>query len=187
MRKTTSSQQGVALIEALIAMLIVAFGMLGYIGLQTRTTVANLEGYQRSQALILVNDMAERIKLNRANAAAYVGNGIGVTIVNPDDCTGSALSTAQRDLCEWSLLIQGAAEVKGDSRVGAVIGARGCVTNPSANQYLIALAWQGIQASGAPVNTCGQGTFGSDDLRRVVSVVVQIGSLLATTPPGSTP
>ena len=182
MMKTHSSQQGVALIEALIAMLIVAFGVLGFVGLQARTTVANLEGYQRSQALILVNDMAERMNLNRANAASYVGNNIGVTIVNPGDCTSSALTTAQKDLCEWALLIQGAAEVQGSSKVGAMINARGCITNPSANQYLIALAWQGIQASGAPVNTCGKDAFSSEDMRRVVTVVVQIANLSPPTP-----
>lgn len=173
--KKHPTQQGVALIEALIAMLIVAFGVLGFVGLQAKTTVANLEGYQRSQALILVNDMAERMNLNRANALSYVNNNIGVT--DPGNCSGSALTTAQKDLCEWSKLIRGASETQGSTQVGAVLNARGCITNPATNQYLLALAWQGVQASGAPVNTCGKDAFSSEDMRRVVTVVVQIANL----------
>ena len=180
MTNTHLNQRGVALIEALIAMLIVAFGVLGFVGLQTRTTVANLEGYQRSQALILVNDMAERMNLNRANALSYVGSNIGVS--DPGDCTNAGLTAVQKDLCEWSKLIQGAAETQGSSKIGAMLNARGCITNPAANQYLLAVAWQGIQASGTPVNTCGKDAFSSEDMRRVVTVVVQIGNLSPPAP-----
>ena len=56
-------QRGAAMIEVLISMLIVAFGTLGFVGLQARTTVTTIEGYQRSQALILINDISQRINL----------------------------------------------------------------------------------------------------------------------------
>lgn len=173
-------QKGVALIEALIAMLIVAFGVLGFVGLQAKTTVANLEGYQRSQALILVNDMVERMKLNRMNAAAYVANDIGTTA--PGDCTNVTFTAAQRDLCEWSTAIQGAGELQGGNKVGAMLNARGCITNPATNQYLIVIAWQGMQPSGAPANTCGQNAYSSENTRRVVSVVMQVAQLAPPTP-----
>lgn len=168
------------MIEALVAMLIVAFGVLGFVGLQARTTVANLEGYQRSQALILVNDMAERINLNRASAASYVGDNVGAT--DPGNCTLATLTRAQADLCEWAKAIQGAGETQGGNKVGAVLNARGCITSPSANQYVVSLAWQGLQPSGAPANPCGQGAYRTEDTRRVATVVVQIGNLANTTP-----
>lgn len=161
-------------------MLIVAFGVLGLVGLQARTTVANLEGYQRSQALILVNDMAERINLNRINAASYVANNIGTS--DPGNCTVPTLTLVQKDLCEWAKAIQGAGETQGTTKVGAMSNARGCITSPSANQYLIVLAWQGLQASGAPASTCGQNAYSSEDMRRIASVVIQIGNLANTTP-----
>lgn len=180
MKSSSTPQQGVALIEALIAMLIVAFGVLGFVGLQARTTVANLEGYQRSQALILVNDMAERMKLNRGDAVAYVGSSIGTTA--PGDCTNAALTTAQRDMCEWATTIQGAGEVQGGTKVGAMLNARGCITNPATNQYLISVAWQGLQPSGSPANACGQNAYSSEDTRRVVSVVMQVAQLTDPAP-----
>ena len=168
-------QRGVALLEVLVAMLIVAFGTLGFVGLQARTTVANIEGYQRSQALILLNDIAQRIYLNRSNASAYLATNIGT--VNPGDCTTKALG-APRDLCEWALLIQGSAEqLQSGVKLGAVTGARGCITSPATNQYLISIAWQGVQATGPSPNTCGQNAYSDENMRRAVTTVIQIGTL----------
>jgi type IV pilus assembly protein PilV len=168
------SQRGAAMMEVLIAMLIIAFGILGFVGLQAQTALSQVEGYQRSQALILVNDISARISLNRANAAAYVATDIGTT--NPGDCT-TAATQAAKDICEWSLLIQGAAEVQGTAKLGAMTGARGCITSPAANQYLISIAWQGVQATGAPGNACGQNAYSSEDMRRTATTIVQIATL----------
>jgi type IV pilus assembly protein PilV len=167
------SMAGVAMIEVLVAMLIVAFGALGYAGLQARTAVTNLEGHQRSQALLLLNDITHRINLNRVNATSYVGGDIGAT--DPGTCP-SATGTA-RDLCEWAQLIQGSAEQRNGSKLGAVIGARGCIENLGSGQYRISLVWQGIQASGPTPLSCGVNQYSSENLRRGVSVVVRIGTL----------
>ena len=162
------------MMELLIAMLIIAFGALGFVGLQAQTALSQMEGYQRSQALVLVNDIAERISLNRANAASYVGNNIGTT--DPGNCTLPA-TRAGKDLCEWSLLIQGAGETQGTTKLGAMSGARGCITSPAANQYLISIAWQGVQATGAPANSCGLNAYSSENTRRTVTTVVQVATL----------
>lgn len=170
---TRHAQAGAAMIEVLVAILITAFGILGFVGLQAQTAVSQVEGYQRTQALILIGDMAERIALNRANAASYVAEDIGVAAA---DCSAPA-TRAATDLCEWSQLIQGAAEVQGSTKLGAMLGARACISSPAANQYQISLVWQGVQATGAPVTTCGQGDYASEDTRRAVTTVVQIADL----------
>lgn len=170
----TRVQRGAAMMELLIAMLIIAFGVLGFVGLQAQTALSQVEGYQRSQALLLINDISERISLNRVSAAAYVGNNIGTT--DPGDCTTPA-TRAGKDLCEWSLLIQGATEVQGTAKLGAMTGARGCITSPVANQYLISIAWQGVQATGASANTCGQDAYSNENMRRTVTTVLQIATL----------
>lgn len=180
-----AGERGVALLEVLVALLITAFGILGLIGLQARTAVGNLEAYQRSQALILVNDMAERISVNRANAAAYVVDGVGVT--DPGDCTSEAVGV-DRDLCEWALSLRGAGEKQGTALVGAVLNARGCIesiNNPTSGRprFQVSVAWQGMRASGAPANACGKDTFSSEDLRRAVAVVVQVADLSAPAAP----
>lgn len=167
-------QSGAALLEVLVSMLIVAFGVIGFVGLQAQTTVLQTEAYQRSQALFLLNDFAQRIYLNKSHASEYVANDIGTTTVS--NCSAQT-SLAQRDLCEFALLIQGAAETEGTVKKGAMIGARACVTQTTANQYVVALIWQGVRASSAPVNQCGKGAYSPEEVRRAVTTVVRIGTL----------
>lgn len=171
-----SRQGGMALIEVLAAMLIVAFGALGFVGLQARTTVTNLEGYQRAQALVLANDLAQRIYANRANAASYVADNIGAA--DPGTCD-PASPLATRDRCEWAHLVRGAATKQAGNNVGAVQAGRGCVTSMGGNRYLVSVVWQGVQATAPSALACGNGAYDDENLRRGVSVVVQIANLTA--------
>ncbi|MES2979933.1 MAG: type IV pilus modification protein PilV [Pseudomonadota bacterium] len=175
LRRKPLRQRGAAMMEVLIAVLITAFGVLGFVGLQAQTALSVVEGYQRAQALMLVNDMAERIRLNSASAASYVGNDIGVA--SPGTC--GTTPGAARDLCEWSYLIQGASELKTGVTAGALAAtsARGCITNPSTNRYVIALVWQGAQSSAAATTACGLNAFSDEKLRRAVTTVVQVATL----------
>ncbi len=182
----SSAQRGAALMEALVAMLIVAFGVLGFIGLQARTAVSNLEAYQRAQALVLLNDMAQRMNVNRNASKATHPTNPAFDYLADDIGTGSAqncsaLTGAASDLCEWGNLLRGAAEKDNASNnVGAMLGARGCISQPTgfaSNEYLIAVVWQGIQATGATPLACGANQYGNENLRRGASLVVRIGNL----------
>ena len=169
-----NTQSGAALLEVLVAMLITAFGVVGFVGLQAQTTILQTEAYQRSQALFLLNDFAQRIYLNKSNAAQYVANDIGTIPVS--NC-GSKSTMAERDMCDFALLIQGAAETEGSIKKGAMIGARACVTQSGVDQYVVALIWQGVRASTAPVNACGKDAYVQEAVRRAVTTVVRIGTL----------
>lgn len=166
------------MIEVLIAMVIVAFGLLGTFGVQTQATVLQMESYQRAQALVLVKDMSQRMEANRAQISSYLANDIGTGTTS--DCSAAA-TTAARDLCQWAGLLQGSAEVLAGDKVGALINARGCISRPdplgAPNIYLVAVVWQGLRESGAPGVTCGQGAYSSEAARRAASVVVQISVL----------
>lgn len=177
-RIAPSRQRGALLLEALISILICAFGLLGFAGMQARATAAEFESYQRSQALVLIEDIASRMNANRANAPAYVDPGlIGAGAIA--NC--SALTGANLDLCEWANLLRGSAETRGGVKVGSMLGARGCISKPasSTDRYVIAIAWQGIIPTGAPTSPCGQGDAGfpTASLRRVVSSTVCVGLL----------
>lgn len=187
MNRARTLQQGALLIETLVALLIIAFGILGFVGLQARTAVASLEGYQRAQALILLNDMAARINANRQNAAAYAAlfesGGAYLGASTPATCPASPV--ANRDLCEWTRALLGAAEqnASGDL-LGAVTNARGCIKELNATDkvYLVAVFWQGARASGPSPVVCGPGataapSYGNDNLRRAVSLQLRIGKL----------
>ena len=181
-------QRGALLIEALVAIFISAFGLLGFAALQARSTAAEFESYQRSQALVLVEGMASRLNANRAHAGAYVrATPIGAGAVT--SCT--ALVGAELDVCEWANLLRGSAERRSGASVGAMFNARGCITRAAAStdQYVIAIAWQGLVATGAPASSCGAGdaAFPTPALRRVVSSVVCVAALTDAAAAPSTP
>src|SRR5262245_41733968 len=112
--------RGFTLLEVLITLVVLAFGILGLANLQAKMHTAEMESYQRAQAVLLVDDMINRIMANRANAATYVGTYAGVGA----DCSGVAAGLA-RDQCDWQSGLAGAAETAGGSNVGAMIGAQG--------------------------------------------------------------
>ncbi|WP_062268573.1 type IV pilus modification protein PilV [Endozoicomonas arenosclerae] len=69
--------KGVGLIEVMVALLVISVGVLGMAGLQTKSLQQNQFSYLRSQAVIIVNDMMDRIRANRTVAASgseYVVN-----------------------------------------------------------------------------------------------------------------
>jgi len=176
-------QSGLSMIEVLVTLLILMVGLLGLAGLQTQGLRSEMESYQRVQALILLQDMVGRINANRVNAAAYVANDIGTGDTQPAACT--ALSGQPRDRCEWSNALKGAGEKSGTASVGAMIGGRGCVTLISAadQTYLVSVAWQGLGKTLAQTtNLCGQGQYGDDAQRRVVSLTLRIANMNAMWP-----
>ena len=171
-----TQQSGFTMIEVLVTIGILVVGLLGLAALQTLTQVAELESYQRSQAIVLVRDMADRITGNKINIAQYVGNDVGLA---ENDCTG--LTGAALDLCEWGNLIRGSAERRGGAGIGAMLAARGCITRPatSTDRYTVSIAWQGILPTAGATSPCGSGDplFPDETVRRAVSETVCIALL----------
>jgi len=196
---------GNSMIEVLVSLVVLAVGLLGLLGLQARAQTAETESYQRAQAIVLLQDIADRMNTNRTDAwaraydAASVGGDGGLA-----DCSGKA--GAALDLCQWGNALKGAAEVTASGTcssagntncVGAMIGARGCILYDAATEltktastatiagtgiYTISIAWQGLGPTAAPVSTltCGSGLYASESKRRIVSSTVRIAALGAT-------
>jgi type IV pilus assembly protein PilV len=184
----SARDSGISMVEVLVAMVVLSVGLLGLVVLQGRLQILQVESYQRSQALVLLEDMANRISLNRNNADDYLTTdplGVGIT------CPTTTATRQEADTSEWCAALQGAAEDLGGSQVGAVVGGRGCVQDVGGRQYLITVAWQGMAPVSAPPAgvDCGEGLYDGDadspcqdDLcRRVVTTVLRIADL-STTP-----
>ncbi|CAN7196880.1 type IV pilus modification protein PilV [Variovorax sp. LjRoot130] len=189
----TAPQHGVALIEVLITLVILLVGLLGLAGVSSRANVAEMEAYQRIKALQLVQDMADRLNANRKVASCYSNGATGVqlsaTSTTVPACTAGNVqqqTQAAADLTAWKDLINGQAETQSSAKLGAMIGAIGCVTLDDAanNIYLIAVSWQGLAKTAAPTLMdgstafpCGSGAYGDEKLHRVVTTKVRIGAL----------
>jgi type IV pilus assembly protein PilV len=181
LKTSPRSSRGVTMLEVLIAIFILTIGLLGVAGLQSSTQTAEVEAYQRAQAIVLLQDMVDRVNANRRNAAAYV---TGATPLGVDtgllDCTGIT-AVADRDKCEWNNALVGASETKAAASLGAMNYARGCITNPVAvmpREVVVAVVWQGIRPTVVPGSTtCGQGSYGDDATRRAMVAHVIVGCL----------
>jgi type IV pilus assembly protein PilV len=165
--------RGFTLIETLIALVMLAFGLLSLARVHANASLTEMEARQRAQAMALVLDMADRMNLNRKNAVSYVGEFPAQVSTN---CAAQP-TTAARDICTWQNLLSGDATHDGVRLIGAPIGAMGCVTSPAPNVYTISVAWQGVVQTGAPASPCGTGGFDAEANRRAFSTVIQIATL----------
>lgn len=188
-------QRGFTMLEILISLLIIVIGLLGMLGLQTQATVAEFESYQRAQALILAQDMVDRINANRRAALCYavtdasgspqLGSGSATPVCAAAVGTPVTRAMATQDLTVWHEALLGAAERTGGAtgtRVGAMLGARGCVTFDAATQtYRVSVAWQGMSPTVPPSGNCGAGAYHAtnDAYRREVRIDFRIANLVA--------
>jgi type IV pilus assembly protein PilV len=182
---------GFAMIEVLVTLVIVLIGLLGTASVLVFSHQSSVEAYQRTQALILIEDMLDRISANRqvadcyavtdaAAGAPYVGTGYSGTPACGSG-TPEQQATAQRDVRQWSDLLAGAAESDSSGgSIGAMIGARGCVSFDAGTQaYTVTVTWQGLVETAAPPDTvrCASGLYGNDAQRRAVSVSIQFAAI----------
>jgi type IV pilus assembly protein PilV len=100
----TSRQRGMTLIEILVAIVVLSIGLLGLAGLQLKGLQVSQGSTYRSQAALLAEDMADRIRADASNVNAYVGSTTptGATLASINEWTnqvkmlpgGSATITA---------------------------------------------------------------------------------------------
>jgi type IV pilus assembly protein PilV len=104
-------QRGASLIESLVALLILALGVLGLAGLQAGTLAQARNTNARSAAVQMANDLTERMQMNPAMGQAAWASTASLYLTHwgelrepaPDchnrPCTGAEL--AQHDISQW--------------------------------------------------------------------------------------
>lgn len=103
--------QGFTLLEVLVAIVVLSFGVLGVVGLQAASLQANKEAKYQSSAVRLARELAD---LMRGNKATAIGTGTANPyLINwpttalsgpPPNCTTSACSPtglAQSQMADW--------------------------------------------------------------------------------------
>jgi type IV pilus assembly protein PilV len=189
----STASRGFTLIEVLITIVILAVGLLGLALMQMTSLSNQLESYQRAQAMLSLEDMANRIRVNSVAArAGDYPDGDQYGLLDEEACEDPAIlddpaidDSAERDLCYWNTALAGSGITLAgtNTNVGGLVGARGCIENidGSGDGDLIirlTIAWQGTVATVAPASVCGKDAFGDDDkLRRVASVDVVLADL----------
>lgn len=101
-----SGQRGISLIESLIAIVVTALGILGILGVQMRTLTDTSTTVRRAQAIRLIEDLGERMKVN-PNALASINAYVTKFEDGPPTSLGTCPTACTRtdmvayDLAEW--------------------------------------------------------------------------------------
>ena len=111
---TQRRQRGFSLIESMVALVVAALGILGILGVQMRTLSDTQTSVRRAQAIRLIEDFGERLKVH-PNALMVLGSyqsGWTATPPTPPagtNCAALACNTAQLaayDVAEWKRTVQ---------------------------------------------------------------------------------
>ena len=109
--KTNNSvfnQSGFTMLEVLVAIVVLAFGLLGLAGLQADGLRNNASAYKRSQATLMAYDMLDRMRANPQGVANGDYDALLETTPTDPDCISdmtngcSIAQMAQHDAYEWS-------------------------------------------------------------------------------------
>jgi len=133
------------MIEVLVSLTVVAFGLLGLAGLQARSMSFQKDSFDRKAAAEVASQMAERI---RANYDGFTAGNYNQTMLpadpvpgaipvcaNAQDCT--ALEIANRDWAMWQI----------DLRRRLPVSGAYLVAPAGSTQMRMILAWQEGQAT----------------------------------------
>ena len=137
-------QRGISLIESLVAIVVMALGILGILGVQMRTLADTQTGVRRAQAIRLIEDLSERIKSQPNGLAAmdeYVrGWDPDTATATTPNCRTSACTPANMatyDLNRWIDNVRAALPL-GDAAV--FLAADNSTTDP--RQLGVMISWR---------------------------------------------
>lgn len=138
-------QRGFSIIEVVITMGIMSFGLLGIAGLQLSAMSKSRVTFERNQATLLANDLVERIRANLPAAASgsYDVRTGSEQSTSTSSCKGaqascSASDMASADLADWSRRVDA---VLNDASADVAV----TVVGGTASSVTLTLAWDGNQ------------------------------------------
>lgn len=144
---TQRPQRGFTMVEALVALVVLAIGLLGIAALYLDSLRAGRTAIYRTQAVNLAADMADRIRANRVAGTAYTV-ALGAAGTAPTACNTELLGctpaqVAADDVFRWKQELQGGDDGSGNTILGALPEGDGsiAVTAGTPNVYVITVQW----------------------------------------------
>ena len=168
------SQQGVGMVEVMVALLIFSIGMLGIASLQVTSIKTTFEAEQRYEATVLVDDLLARMNSSGIDSEkrkeAYLG--ASVTSISYDSASGDPDGTnltncstevcsvekkAAWDIYQWKLAIKASAVTFESENNQGLKGAIGCLSFPDDHSPRVTIVWESISPIGDGPGNIGCG------------------------------
>lgn len=115
------TQRGAGLIEVMVALLVLAIGLLGFAAMQTQGISQGQKAYLHSQAIFAAQDMVERMRANpiatSSYALSFTDSAPSGTDCSAADCSPAAL--AGWDQAQWLSLLEESLP-RGDGQIQVV-------------------------------------------------------------------
>jgi type IV pilus assembly protein PilV len=134
----SAQSRGFTLVEVLVALVIFAVGLLGIAALHIESLNAGRTALNRTKAVALASDLADRIRANRESCVTGVAvceyeDAVGAVTANCENTTGcTAAELAATDIFRWRAI--GAQQLPGfQSTVDWTAG--------TPNEYVITVSW----------------------------------------------
>ena len=129
--QTPRLQKGAGMMEVLIALLVLSIGILGLATLQSIGLKYNHQSYQRTQAILQIYDMADRIRSNNpGKATAYNGFAMaGDPGSLTKNCAGTACTSTERATYDFESWRQSLAANLGPTAQGSVVRQAGTLVH----------------------------------------------------------
>lgn len=180
------------MIEVLITLVIVAFGLLGIVAIQALSKKNNVDSLSQTIAAQLSLDILERMRGNSSAEAllTYYNNapnrGAPITSEPTPNCKTLATSCtpsqlAQHDIWAWDQQLKGANERVGATLTGGLVSPTACIDGPgggASGLYVITIAWRApTEIPSDAAVTCGalSGLYGANnEFRRTMTVQAYI-------------
>lgn len=100
-----NSQFGFSMVEVLVAIVVLSFGLLGLAGLQADGLRSNNDAYLKSQATLLAYDMLDRMRANMQGVENGFYDNLFSSTPSDPGCVSSGCTIqqmSQHDAYEWS-------------------------------------------------------------------------------------
>lgn len=148
---SVKQQQGVGLVEVLVALLLLAIGVLGFSALQLRAVEAASEATNQVQAINIARDLSERIRVNRNGILDYK------SVSAPNDCgnSESGIFCTSKQMAEYDFK----QVTNKANEMGMQLAILDCQGSSVLKRKCIYVAWEGTTATnGTASPACTNGT-----------------------------
>ncbi|MCY6412393.1 type IV pilus modification protein PilV [Acinetobacter sp. VNH17] len=150
-------QQGVGLVEVLVALIILAIAVLGFTALQIRALAASQEAGRNIQAINIARDLSERIRVNREALLDYK--------------TPETLTNCATTLCTAKQMAGYDFQTVSDkaSDLGMQMAVLDCQGSTALERKCIYVSWEGTTPTNGVANTnCTNGVAYLPDAKCII-------------------